>query len=90
MSPLLDDAWRRYLALPAEVHRSGRHPTPQALGACLTRYTAVATSSNYRLLTDRAEFQATHHWLQAYHDALAAASSTTSQLLLPPPPGGKR
>ena len=90
MTPLLDDAWRRYLALPAEVYQSGRHPVSPALEPCLRRYAAVATSPHYRLLADRPEFQATHGWLQAYHEALAATSSTTSQLILPPPPGQNR
>jgi lipid-binding SYLF domain-containing protein len=84
LNPLLDDAWRRYLALPAEVHQMGRHPAPQAVEPCLKRYATIATSREYRTLAERREFQATHGWLQAYYEALAASS--TPKLALPPPP----
>lgn len=85
LNPLLDDAWRRYLALPAEVYQGNRHPPAESLQLCLQRYDAIARSAQYRVLTDRQEFQATHAWLLAYHEALS--SSTAPKLALPPPPG---
>jgi hypothetical protein len=89
MNPLLDQGWRRYLALPAEVYQTGRHPSPEAVAACLKRYETVAVNREYRTLASRAEFQSAHRDLAAYHAALTAAG-TTSQLTLPPPPGGER
>jgi hypothetical protein len=86
LNPLLDQSWRRYLALPAEVYETGRHSSAEALAATIKRYEAIAANREYRVLSSRPEFQSTHRALQAYHAALAA-SPTTSQLLLPPPPG---
>jgi SH3 domain-containing YSC84-like protein 1 len=88
LNPLLDQSWRRYLAMPAEVYQTGRHPSAEALAATLKRYEAVATTPDYRALGARAEFQAAHHRLRAYHDALAGAASP--QLALPPPPGSQQ
>jgi lipid-binding SYLF domain-containing protein len=89
LNPLLDQSWRRYLALPAEVYLTGRHPSPEAVAECLKRYETVAVTRDYRTLASRPEFQSAHRELAAYHAALAAAA-TTSQLTLPPPPGGER
>lgn len=86
LNPLLDQSWRRYLALPAEVYQSGRHPSAELLAATLKNYDAIAANPAYRALAGRPEFQATHRHLQTYLSALAA-TPTTSQLLLPPPPG---
>jgi len=89
LNPLLDQGWRRYLALPAEVYQTGRHPSAEAVAACLKRYETVALNREYRALSSRIEFQTAHRELGAYHAALAAAGPT-SQLTLPPPPGGER
>lgn len=90
LNPLLDQGWRRYLALPAEVYQTGRHPSAEAVAACLKRYETVALNREYRALSSRIEFQTAHRELGAYHAALAASGGTTSQLTLPPPPGGER
>ena len=89
LNPLLDQSWRRYLALPAEVYQTGRHASADAVAACLKRYQAVGLNREYQTLASRAEFQAAERGLAAYHAALAG-SGTTSQLSLPPPPGGLR
>jgi lipid-binding SYLF domain-containing protein len=89
LNPLLDQSWRRYLALPAEVYQTGRHASADAVAACLKRYEAVGLNREYQTLASRAEFQAAERGLAAYHAALAG-SGTTSQLSLPPPPGGLR
>jgi lipid-binding SYLF domain-containing protein len=88
LSPLLDDAWRRYLALPAEVYERGRAPSADVLVATLRRFEAVAQNPQYRALAERAEFQATHGLLRAYYEALSATASP--QLSLPPPPSVPR
>jgi SH3 domain-containing YSC84-like protein 1 len=66
LSPLLDEAWRRHLALPAEFFQPGRHPAPEQVQHTLQRYNAVARDPQYRALTSRTEFQTTHRLLQAY------------------------
>jgi len=88
LSPLLDDNWRRYLALPAEVHQSGRHASPAALQATLQRFDSITKDSRYRALADRGEFQATYGLLQAYASTLSADGR--AQLALPPPPASNR
>lgn len=89
LNPLLDQSWRRYLALPAEVYQTGRHPSAEAVAATIKRYENVATTADYRALASRPEFQAAHSRLQAYHAALAATANTP-QLALPPPPDQQR
>jgi len=84
LSPLLDEAWRRHLAMPAEIFQQGRRPSPESLQATLQRFNAVATNPQYRTLTSRPEFQTTHGLLRAYAESLAATA--TSKLALPPPP----
>jgi lipid-binding SYLF domain-containing protein len=84
LNPLLDDSWRRYLAMPVEVYRGGQ-PSPAAIAGALKRYDGVAADPQYRALSERPEFQTTHALLRAYLDALTA--SRNPQLVLPPPPG---
>jgi lipid-binding SYLF domain-containing protein len=88
LNPLLDQSWRRYLALPTEVYQAGRHPSAESLALALKRYETVASTPDYRVLAARPEFQTAHSRLRAYHDALAATASP--QLALPPPPGSQR
>ena len=84
MSPLLDDAWRRHLALPAEIFQQGRRPSAESLQATMQRFNAVASNPQYRALSSRAEFQTTYGLLRAYAESLA--TTATSKLALPPPP----
>ncbi len=84
LSPILDDTWRRYLALPAEVYDPARRPSSEAVAATLQRFSAVAGNPQYQSLTSRAEFQATYQALQKLSNELRAGSS--AQLALPPPP----
>jgi hypothetical protein len=84
LSPILDEPWRKYLALPAEVFDPARHPSPQALESSLQRFNAVAQNPQYQGLTSRSEFQAAHQLLQRVSDERRTANSR--QLVLPPPP----
>jgi lipid-binding SYLF domain-containing protein len=86
MSPLLDDAWRRHLALPAEVFQQGRRPSPESLQESMNRFSDVANNRQYRALSSRGEFQTTHGLLRAYSESLSATA--TPKLALPPPPNG--
>lgn len=83
MNALLDDRWRRFLALPAEVFQPGATPAAASLQQVLQQYQAVATMPEYRELAQRPEFQSTYGLLQRYS---AQLHSTTPALNLPPPP----
>ena len=93
LSAILDDSWRRYLALPAEVYASGEHPSPEAVQAALSRFRAVAADGSYRALIEREEFQAAKTLLETYAEALTAfqpAIGNPRTLNLPPPPGTRQ
>ncbi len=81
---LVDDTWKRYLALPAELYGGKNAPSAEAIGDALSRFETVATDPQYRLLTQRPEFQATWGALRQYQAALASEQQST--LPLPPPP----
>ncbi len=83
---LLDDRWKDYLALPAEVFEGTEPPSHSELAESLSRFDTVAATPAYRLLTQRPEFQATHRLLRQYVAALRP--QVGSRLSLPPPPGG--
>jgi hypothetical protein len=65
LNPLLDEHWRQYLALPADVYQPGRRPSAAALETALARYNAVAMNRQYQSLSDRPEFQQAHQLLQS-------------------------
>jgi SH3 domain-containing YSC84-like protein 1 len=78
----LDEGWRAYLALPAEVFGGERQPTIEALNRSLGRFNVVAADAKYRTLAQNPEFQNTHGLLKKYA-TIQTASRTMS---LPPPP----
>ena len=80
----VDENWRRYLALPAEVYTPGRVPSPQAIQPALTRYEDVARRGEYSALQARPEFQTALRSLRRLADVRTAANPGIS---LPPPPG---
>lgn len=80
--PLIDDSWRRYLALPREVSAPGPAPTQASITAVLKRFDSVSADPRYAALQQRPEFGATHQLLREYNDAL----SSRGGLNLPPPP----
>jgi SH3 domain-containing YSC84-like protein 1 len=80
----LDENWRRYLALPAEVYTPGRVPTAQAIQPALARYEDVARRAEYAALHARPEFQTAVNSLRRLSEVRTAANSNLS---LPPPPG---
>lgn len=93
LSPLIDDQWRQYLALPAEIYQPGRKPTPEALQAALSRYRAISQNRQYHALTDRPEFHNTHQLLQALYEDMRAGTSpinpapfNSAPINLAPPP----
>jgi lipid-binding SYLF domain-containing protein len=84
LNTILDDSWRRYLALPAEIYQDGKAPAPDALGLSLGRFDSVARDPQYRKLHERLEFRATHELLHEF--AASLADGGQGKLSLPPPP----
>lgn len=81
----LDDSWRRYLALPAEVYTGNQHPSAEAVNHVLARFDNVATNPQYRTLAQRPEFQATYESLKKYA-GINQTRRYSPTLALPPPP----
>jgi hypothetical protein len=84
LSLIVDDSWRRYLALPAEIFSPAAQPTAEALATTSARYDRVAKDTRYRSLAERAEFRAVHELLRRYEQSLRPAQSVLPSL--PPPP----
>ncbi len=84
---LLDDEWRKYLALPPEVFSGDNPPTLPALQESLSRYNRVVQNPSFESLYSRPEFQNTYATLRDYAEALAQQG--TPALALPPPPAAK-
>lgn len=84
LSQLLDENWRRYLALPAEVYAAGKIPAPETLGLVLDRFDSVARDPQYRKLHDRLEFRSTLELLREYAATISEAGQ--GKISLPPPP----
>jgi lipid-binding SYLF domain-containing protein len=83
----LDENWRKYLALPDGIATADRPPSVDAVAESLKRYDTISSQSQYRPLTQRPEFQATHGLLRVYLSGLAAtASLRPAGSTLPPPP----
>jgi hypothetical protein len=83
LSATLDENWRRYLGLPAEVYVPNSSISPQAIQPALSRYEAVARDPQYAALQSRPEFQET---LRSLHKLSEVRTATNSALTLPPPP----
>lgn len=81
---MLDDNWKRFLALPQEIV-TGRGPAPAAaLTDAVNRYEAVARDPQYQALTQRPEFRATLDLLRRYREFSTVVPRPAS--FLPPPP----
>jgi hypothetical protein len=82
LASLLDDNWKRYLALPAEIYSGDRPPPAELVNQSLARFNAVAANPQYQTLWQRPEFQETMSLLKRY----AASQNGSASLPLPPPP----
>jgi len=82
LAPLLDDTWKRYLALPAEIYGGERQPSAEVLNDTVARFSTVAADPKYRTLSAREEFRQTLALLGKY----ASLRATERSLNLPPPP----
>jgi lipid-binding SYLF domain-containing protein len=83
MYELLDDSWRTFLALPAEVFVHTGHPDLAALKNSLKQFDGIAADPRYQTLAGRPEFQSTHALLRNYVQSL---TESAEPLQLPPPP----
>ncbi len=84
LSQLVDDTWRRYLALPAEIYSPMAQPSQEALNTVLQRYDRIPQDPRYKALAERPEFRTTHDLLKRYQQSLAPVSNGLPSL--PPPP----
>ncbi len=85
LETILDDRWKVYLALPAEVSAKDGPPELTALSQSLARYDTVAVDPRYRTLARRREFQVTHQLLRQYV-LIRTSSARAGGVNLPPPP----
>jgi lipid-binding SYLF domain-containing protein len=84
LNSVLDDSWRRYLAMPAEIYDPNRRPAPQTIEATLGRFNSVAANPQYQALASRQEFRTVLQLLQRLDASLRV--SNPGQIALPPPP----
>jgi hypothetical protein len=83
LSTTLDETWRRYLSLPAEVYVPNAVISPQSIQPALSRYEDVARRPEFAALQARPEFQDAVRSLRRLSEVRTA---TNTPLNLPPPP----
>jgi hypothetical protein len=83
LQAILSPAWRHYLALPKDALEPGKDSSLEELRTAEHRFAKVESSSEYKQLAERFEFQTTHELLREYIDALAAPCAT-AHLAAPP------
>ena len=81
---LLDDNWKRFLALPQEIVTGTDQAQAASVTDAINRYEAVARDPQYQALTQRSEFRATLDLLRRYREFTTVVSNPAP--LLPPPP----
>jgi SH3 domain-containing YSC84-like protein 1 len=81
---MLDDTWKRFLALPPEILSGTGQASPAAVTDAISRYETVLRDPQYQTLTQRPEFRGTLELLRRYREASSIISSPGP--LLPPPP----
>jgi lipid-binding SYLF domain-containing protein len=83
LAAMLDDNWKRYLALPPDVYMPNQVPSAQTIQQAAARYEDIARRSEYAALTSRPEYQETRRLLWRMNELQQARTQT---LQLPPPP----
>jgi len=86
LQAMLDDTWKRFLALPPEILSGAGQPSPAALTDAISRYESVLRDPQYQALTQRPEFRGTLELLRRYREFSAVVANPVQ--LLPPPPTG--
>ena len=77
---LLDDNWKKYLAVPNSVAPGTPPPTLEELTETLTRFDTVAKDPRYVALTQRPEFRVVQDLLRQYLASRKSVSSAGSGL----------
>lgn len=85
LDPLLNDEWRRFLALPRALATATENPPAAEVEALLNRFSSVATDARYHSLSGRPEFAAMQDSLARYLEALTPTQ--VQPISVPPPPG---
>ena len=83
LAALLDENWKRYLALPPDVYMPNQAPNPLTTQQAANRYEDIARRPEYAALQSRPEFQETRRLLWRL---VELQQSRTQPLQLPPPP----
>jgi SH3 domain-containing YSC84-like protein 1 len=81
----LDDRWKQYLALPAEVYIPNHTPSIEEIEQAIKRYETVSKQPQYAALTNQPAFQATLKGLWRLGELQQV---TQQKLRLPAPPMG--
>jgi lipid-binding SYLF domain-containing protein len=79
----LDDQWKKYLALPAEVYIPNHVPSVESIHQAIIRYENVSRQPQYATLTKQPAFQAT---LKGLWQLGELQQGGQQKLRLPPPP----
>jgi hypothetical protein len=83
LAATLDDRWKQYLALPAELYIPNHMPNIQEIEEAIKRYEAVSQQPQYASLTSQPAFQATLKGLWRLGELQQGGQQ---RLQLPPPP----
>ena len=81
---LLDDNWKRFLALPQEIVTGQGQVSAAALTEAINRYETVMRDPQYQALTQRPEFRATLELLRRYREFNSIVSRPLPFLPAPP------
>ena len=79
----LDDQWKQYLALPAELYMPNHMPTIEEIEQAIRRYETVSRQPQYASLTNQPAFQATLKGLYRLGELQQGAQQ---KMRLPAPP----
>jgi lipid-binding SYLF domain-containing protein len=83
----LDDKWKQYLALPAEIYIPNHSPSMESIEQSISRYETVSENPQYSALTEQPAFQAT---LQGLWRLGELQQGSQQKLRLPPPPASAK
>jgi lipid-binding SYLF domain-containing protein len=87
LDSLLDENWKKFLALPADLFDANRPVDAAGMQQALDRFDRVAANPQYQALAQKTEFQQTHALLKQWTAQQAPAAAP---LTLPPPPADGR
>lgn len=83
----LDDQWKQYLALPAEIYIPNHAPSMESIEQAISRYETVSENPKYAALTDQPAFQETLKGLWRLGELQQGAQQ---KFRVPPPPLGAK